>query len=51
MLSTWFVVLHAPQSVTLVEYLFRVLVYLLPFIGIGVTILWGVRVIGIVHEG
>lgn len=35
---------------TLAEYLFRVLVYLLAFTGIGVTIFWGVRAIEIVHS-
>lgn len=32
------------------EYLFRVLVYLLVFTGIGVTMFWGVRVIEIVYS-
>lgn len=35
---------------TLGEYLFRVLVYLLAFTGIGVTLFWGIRVIGVVHS-
>ncbi len=35
---------------TLVEYLFRVFVYLLTFTGTGVTTFWGVRVIGIVRS-
>ncbi|WP_197431209.1 hypothetical protein [Halorubrum sp. CBA1125] len=35
---------------TLAEYLFRVLVYLLAFAGIGITIFWGVRLIEIVHS-
>ncbi len=51
MISTSFVVLHAGQSVTLVEYLLRVLVYLLWFAGIGVAFFWGFRVIGIVRSG
>jgi len=48
MLSTPLAVLHTGQAVTLFEYLFRVLVYLLAFAGIGVTIYWGLRVIGVV---
>ena len=50
LISTLIVVLHAGEAVTLVEYLFRVLVYLLAFGGIGVTIFWGVRIIEIVHS-
>jgi len=50
LISTLIVVLHTGEAVTLVEYLFRVLVYLLAFAGIGVTIFWGVRVIEIVHS-
>ncbi len=49
-ISTVVVVLHAGEAVTLAEYLFRVLVYLLAFAGIGVTIYWGVRVIEIVQS-
>ena len=50
MLSTSFVVLHTGHAVTLVEYLFRVLVYLLAFAGIGVTVFSSLRVIGIVRS-
>lgn len=50
MISAFFVVLHTVQAVTLVEYLFRVLVYLLAFTGIGVTIFGGFRVIEIVQS-
>jgi hypothetical protein len=42
--------LHAGEAVTLSEYLFRVLVYLLAFAGLGVTIFWSVRVTEIVHS-
>lgn len=47
--STAFVVVHTGHSVTLVEYLFRVLVSLLAFAGLGVTVFWGVRIIGAAH--
>ena len=35
---------------TLSEYLFRVLVYLLAFAGLGISISWSIRVIEIVHS-
>jgi len=50
LISTGVVVLHAGEAVTLSEYLFRVLVYLLAFAGLGVTIFWSVRVTEIVHS-
>jgi hypothetical protein len=50
MISIWFVVLHTGQGVSLVEYLFRVLVYLTLFTGIGVTVFWVVRMIEIVQS-
>lgn len=49
--STVPVVLHTGQAVTLVEYLFRVLVYLLAFTGIGVTVFSGLRAVEIVQSG
>ncbi len=50
MISVSFVILHTEQTVTLGEYLFRVLVYLFAFTGIGVAIFWCVRMIGIVRS-
>lgn len=49
-ISTFVVVLHAGEALTLGEYLFRVLVYLLTFACIGVTIFWSVRAIEIVRS-
>lgn len=49
-ISILVVVLHAGEAVTLAEYLFRVLVYLLAFASIGVTLFWSVRVIEIVQS-
>lgn len=50
LISTLVVVLHTGEAVTLSEYLFRVLVFLLAFGALGVTIFWGVRVIEIVRS-
>ena len=50
LMSILVVVLHTGEAVALSEYLFRVLVYLLAFAGIGVTVFWGVRVIEIVRS-
>jgi len=50
LISPLVAVLHTGEAVTLSEYLFRVLVYLLAFGGLGVTIFWGVRVIEIVRS-
>lgn len=50
LISPLVVVLHAGGAVTLSEYLFRVLLHLLAFAGIGVTIFWGVRVTEIVRS-
>lgn len=47
MISTSFVALHINQSLTLVEYLVPVLLYLLIFTGIGLSLLWGFRLFGI----
>lgn len=48
--STVVVVLHTGAEVTLTAYLFRVLVYLLAFAGVGVTVFWSLRVIDIVRS-
>jgi len=50
-MSTTVVVLHTGQAVSPAEYLFRVLVSLLAFAGIGVTIFWGLRTGEIVRSG
>ena len=50
MIVTALPVLHLDQSVTLVEYLFRVFGHLLLFTGIGAILACGVRVIGIVRS-
>jgi hypothetical protein len=50
LISTLVVILHTGEAVTLSEYLFRVLVYLLAFAGVGVTIFWCVRVIEVVRS-
>ena len=50
MLSIPFVALHTGHGVTLAEYLFRVLGHLLAVTGLGVAILWGVRVAGLVRS-
>lgn len=39
-------ILHVGHEVTLVEYLYRVVVYLTAFGGAGVVVYWGVELIG-----
>lgn len=43
------VVLHTGHSLTLDEYLLRVLVYLLAFACAGVVLYWGGKLVGSVH--
>lgn len=49
-LSTAFVVLHTGQSVTLGEYLFRVLLHLAAFACTGGTLFWAARALESRHS-
>lgn len=49
MIGLSFIALHITQRVIFVEYLFRVLVYLLFFSGLSVSFFWGFRGIGLIH--
>ena len=44
-----FIVLHTGQTITLVEYVIRLFVYLVSITGIGVSMYWVVRVTEIVY--
>jgi hypothetical protein len=50
LISTGVVVLDAGEAVSISEYLFRALVYLLAFAGLGVSIFRSIRVIETVHS-
>lgn len=43
-------VLHTGHSLSLEEYLFRVLLYILAVACVGVVLYWGVRVVEMVHS-
>lgn len=50
MISPTFVVLHLGQSISMAEYFFRVLVYLLTFAGFGATVFGAVRIIDAIRS-
>jgi hypothetical protein len=53
MTPTSFVILHGGPvlEITLLEYLFRVVLYLFVFGGIAIIVFWALGVVSVIHSG